>query len=112
MRAIHRWTLVALAVALVVLVPMTVRALPVPDEPMSAAALLSRIRGADDVAYSGTVEVHGRLGLPVSDHFTDVADLLGGDTRLRVWWRSADEWRVDRLLTTGEVDLFHHGAVT
>jgi hypothetical protein len=112
MRATHRWTLVALAVAFVVLAPMTVRALPVPDQPMSAAHLLSRIRSADDTAYSGTVEVHGRLGLPVSDHFTDIADLLGSDTRVRVWWRGADDWRVDRLLTTGEVDLFHHGDAT
>ena len=112
MRAFHRWTLVALAVAFVVVAPMTVRALPVHDEPMSAGHLLSRIRSADDTAYSGTVEVHGRLGLPISDHFTDIADLLGSDTRLRVWWRSADDWRVDRLLTTGEVDLFHHGDAT
>jgi hypothetical protein len=29
-----------------------------------------------------------------------------------VWWRSADDWRVDRLLDTGEVDLFHHGRST
>jgi hypothetical protein len=48
----------------------------------------------------------------VSDHFTDIADLLGGDTRMRVWWRSPDQWRVDKLLPTGEVDLFHHGRGT
>ena len=101
MRPIHRWSLVALAVALVVLVPMTVRALPVPDEPMSARDLLARVQGSEGAAYSGTVEVHGRLGLPVSDHFTDIADLLGSDTRMRVWWRDADAWRVDKLLPTG-----------
>jgi hypothetical protein len=112
MRPFHRWSLVALAVALVVLVPMTVRALPARDQPVSAAALLARIQGSDQAAYSGTVEVRGRLGLPVSDHFTDIADLLGGDTRLRVWWRGPDDWRVDKLLTTGEVDLFHHGRAT
>jgi hypothetical protein len=111
MRPFHRWSLVALAVALVVLVPMTVRALPVHDQRLSAAALLARVQG-DGAAYSGTVEVQGRLGLPVSDHFTDIADLLGSDTRLRVWWRDADDWRVDKLLPTGEVDLFHHGRAT
>jgi hypothetical protein len=112
MRPIHRWSLVALAVALVVLVPMTVRALPVPDESVSARDLFARIRAGEQVGYSGTVEVHGRLALPVSDHFTDVADLLGGDTRMRVWWRDSDQWRVDKLLPTGEVDLFHHGRAT
>jgi hypothetical protein len=29
-----------------------------------------------------------------------------------VWWRNESDWRVDRLLDTGEVDLFHQGAVT
>ena len=112
MRPIHRWSLVALAVALVVLVPITVRALPVPDEAVSARDLLARMQAGDGAGYSGTVEVHGRLGLPVSDHFTDIADLLGSDTRMRVWWRSSDQWRVDKLLPTGEVDLFHHGRAT
>lgn len=112
MRPIHRWSLVALACALIVVVPMAVRALPVPDRPMRATTLLARIRGSEGTAYSGTVESTGRLGLPVSDHFTDVADLLGGDTRLQVWWRSPVDWRVDKLLATGEVDLFHHGDTT
>ena len=112
MRPIHRWSLVVLAVALVVLVPITVRGLPVPDEAVSARDLLARMQAADRAGYSGMVEVHGRLGLPVSDHFTDIADLLGSDTRMRVWWRNADQWRVDKLLPTGEVDLFHHGPAT
>jgi hypothetical protein len=112
MRPTHRWSLVALAVSLVVLVPMSVRALPVPDQSVSARELLARVQGSERTAYSGMVEVHGRLGLPVSDHFTDIADLLGSDTRMRVWWRSADAWRVDKLLPTGEVDLFHHGRAT
>jgi hypothetical protein len=110
MRPIHRWSLVALAVALVVLVPMTVRALPVHDEAISASDLLAQVRGSDATAYSGEVEVHGRLGLPVSDHFSDVADLLGSDTRMQVWWRNSKNWRVDKLLPTGEVDLFRHGS--
>ncbi|MGA8245904.1 MAG: hypothetical protein WB797_03300 [Nocardioides sp.] len=112
MRPIHRWSLVSLACALITLVPMAVRALPVHDSSIGAAQLLARIRASGDTTYSGMVETTGRLGLPVSDHFTDVADLLGGDTRLRVWWRGSSDWRVDRLLATGEVDLFHHGGTT
>jgi len=112
MRPIHRWSLVALAVALVVLVPMTVRALPVHDQAISASDLLAKVQDSDDAGYSGEVEVRGRLGLPVADHFTDLADLLGGETRMRVWWRNAEDWRVDKLLPTGEVDLFRHGRAT
>jgi hypothetical protein len=112
MRPIHRWSLVVLACALIALVPMTVRALPVHDQPVSAAQLLAKVRAGASTPYSGMVETTGRLGLPVSDHFTDVADLLGGDTRMRVWWRGSDDWRVDKLLTTGEIDLFHHGDAT
>ena len=46
MRPIHRWSLVALAVALVVLVPMSVRALPVHDEAISAPDLLTLVQGS------------------------------------------------------------------
>jgi hypothetical protein len=112
MRPIHRWSLVVLAVALAVLVPMSVRALPVHDQAVTAPDLLARVQGSGGAGYSGEVEVHGRLGLPVSDHFTDVADLLGGDTRMRVWWRNTQDWRVDKLLPTGEIDLFRHGRAT
>ncbi len=112
MRPIHRWSLVALAVALVVLVPMTVRALPVHDQAISASDLLARVQAGDGTPYSGEVEVEGRLGLPVSDHFSDIADLLGSDTKMRVWWRNSEDWRVDKLLPTGEIDLFRHGRAT
>jgi hypothetical protein len=112
MRAVHRWSLVAATCAMAVVVPAGVRAWPVPDRDLSAAQVLALVRAGEDTAYSGTVEARGRLGLPVSDHFTDVADLLGGDTRMQVWWRSSQDWRVDKLLDTGEVDLFHHGDAT
>jgi hypothetical protein len=112
MRPAHRWGLVALACALGVITPYAVRARPVPDSSIDAAALAARVRAVGDTPYSGTVEVQGRVSLPVADHFTDLADLFGSRTHLRVWWRGATDWRVDRLLTTGEVDLFHHGRET
>jgi hypothetical protein len=31
---------------------------------------------------------------------------------LRVWWRDADDWRVDAVKTAGETDLFRDGGVT
>ncbi|MEP6761671.1 MAG: transcriptional regulator, partial [Sporichthyaceae bacterium] len=56
---------------------------------------------------SGYVETLGTLQLPVADRFTDVGDLFGQRTRMRVWWRGPDDWRVDKVFATGETDLFH-----
>ncbi|MBO0844428.1 MAG: hypothetical protein J2P22_03315 [Nocardioides sp.] len=112
MRPIHRWAVVAGVFVLLALAPMAGRAIPAHDRSLSAGQLLSLVRDGYTAPYSGTVEASGRLGLPFNDRFTDLADLLGGQTRLRVWWRGPDDWRVDRLLDTGEVDLFHHQDVT
>src|SRR4051794_9853522 len=112
MRPIHRWSVVAGVFVVLALVPMAGRAFPASDRPVSAAQLLSLVRSGNDASYSGTVEANGRLGLPFDDRFTDLADLFGGQTRLRVWWRDTTDWRVDRLLDSGEVDLFHHGSTT
>jgi hypothetical protein len=112
MRPIHRWTVVAGVFLLLALVPWAGRAFPASDRSMSAGQLLSLVRQGYDAPYSGLVESSGRLALPFDDRFTDVADLFGGQTRLRVWWLDPQDWRVDRLLDSGEVDLFHHQNVT
>jgi hypothetical protein len=112
MTPIRRWLLVALAVALVIGVPVLVRRLPVGASDLSAADVLSRIRAAGDRGYSGTVELSGDVALPVTSHFTDIGELLGGETTLRVWWHDASAWRVDKVLVTGETDLFHRGDQT
>lgn len=112
MRPIHRWTVVAGVFVVLALIPLAGRAFPATDRPLSAAQLLSLIRSGDSAPYSGMAEARGRLGLPFEDRFTDLADLFGGQTRLRVWWRGPTDWRVDRLLDSGEVDLFHHQNVT
>jgi hypothetical protein len=112
MRPVHRWGFAAVATALVLLTPYAGRARPTHDPDVDTSAVVAAVRGSADASYSGLVEVRGRLALPIADHFTDLADLFGGQTRLRVWWRGEDDWRVDRLLDTGEVDLFHQGPQT
>jgi len=107
MTMLRRWCLVALGVALVVGVPMGVRALPAGESDVSAEDLLAQVAGAQERSWSGLVETQGSLALPVADRFTDVGALLGESTRLRVWWRDRESWRVDRLLASGEVDLVH-----
>ena len=85
--------------------------MPAHDSDMSAADLLALAQGSGSVAYSGYAEAAGSLELPVTDQFSDVAKLLGDRTRLRVWWRSADDWRVDAVETAGESDPFRHGGL-
>src|ERR1700759_3122521 len=112
MRAAHRWGLAGWVTALALLVPYAGRLHPVSDPTIATSALVAAIRDGGDTPYSGTVTVDGNVGLPIADHFSDLADLFGGTTRLRVWWRDGDDWRVDRLLDTGEIDLFHQGDTT
>lgn len=58
------------------------------------------------VAHSGLVESSGTLGLPDLPRLGEVAALLGGSTRARVWWRSPNSWRVDRISATGESGVY------
>lgn len=112
MHASRRWAVAALGTIVLLAAPIAVRALPADDTDVTAATLLARAQASGPVAYSGYVESVGTLQLPVTDQFSDLAALLGQRSRLRVWWRSADNWRVDALETAGETDLFHRGAMT
>ncbi|MEO6509422.1 MAG: hypothetical protein ABIO16_00415 [Nocardioides sp.] len=91
---------------------VAVRAWPAQDSDVSAAALLAEVEAGAHHPYSGYVESLGTLQLPTADRFTDVGQLFGEKTRMRVWWRSSDAWRVDKLLTTGEQDLVHNAQGT
>lgn len=111
----RRWALVALLLAVVVGVPTALRAVPPADSDVAAADLLALVRGAEGRAWSGYVETRGTLQLPTAggaDDFDGVAALFGERTRLRAWWRGDDDWRVDRLLATGESDLRHDDGLT
>jgi hypothetical protein len=112
MTALSRWCIVALGVALLIGVPLAVRARPAQDQEISATDLLARVEAARNHPYSGYVESRGNLQLPITDRFTDVGALFGERTRMRAWWRGADEWRVDKLLVSGETDLVHDASGT
>lgn len=71
--------------------------------------VLHRVLTSASVPHQGLAESRGTLGLPDVRRFGDIAALLGSTTRARVWWRGPDEWRVARLLTTGEQDLYADG---
>lgn len=107
MTAARRWILVALGVVVLIATPVTLRLLPASGSDASARELLHRARTTSDVPFSGYARSVGTLQLPLTDRFSSLSSLLGGSTRMHVWWRSTDLWRIDTLRTTGESDLFH-----
>jgi hypothetical protein len=101
-----RWLVVLLTAAALVVSPLAFRARPASEQQVSVDQLVQRIQESRDVAWSGFVQTSGSLQVPDSDSFANLAQLLGEQNDLRVWWRSADDWRVDRIRSTGETDLF------
>lgn len=100
--------MLAVAAALVV-TPLAVAARPAADSGLSARLLASRILASDRVTWSGLVRSSGSLAAPSTDSFAGLGDLFGADNDLRVWWRAPDDWRIDRIRSTGETDVFSHG---
>ncbi len=105
MRRGWRWLVVAAVTATLVALPFAARLLPVAHSSISAARLLIRVQGSAGVQYSGYAESSGGLALPVTSQFNSINDLFGDRTQLRVWWRAADDWRVDSINLSGERDL-------
>ncbi len=101
-----RWVIVLVTAAVLVAVPLGVRHRPAADSDISAVELAERIQASGGLAWSGLAQTSGGLQLPDNDSFVGLAQLLGEDNELRVWWRAADDWRIDRVRSTGETDLF------
>ncbi|MDQ2781119.1 hypothetical protein [Lapillicoccus sp.] len=105
MKAPWRWAVCVALVAAFVAVPFVVRALPAgspgPGD-TTAAQLLERMRSSWSNPYAGYAETTGSIALPASDQLDSVATLLGSRTQIRVWWRSAKDWRADTLSQFGE----------
>jgi hypothetical protein len=104
----RRWLAVLAGIAVLVALPSAVGALPAAKSDLTAAQLLQRVQQSAPVAYSGYAESDGGLALPVTSQFSGLADLFGGHTQLRVWWRSAHDWRLDSIGFAGETDV-HDG---
>ena len=104
-----RWLAVLLAAAAFIVMPLLMSARPAAPSDMTAVELAARVQESADVPWSGFVETAGTLQVPDNESFATLAQMLGENTQLRVWWRSADDWRVDRIRSTGETGLFRHG---
>lgn len=107
-----RWLVVLLAAAALVAAPIAVTHRPAAFSDLPAVELARRVQGSGTVAWSGLVQTSGALQVPDSDSFATLGELLGEDNQLRVWWRGGDDWRVDRLRSTGETDLFRQAGLS
>jgi len=112
MTSIQRWGIFAVVIVAIVAITTAVRSRPVSGAQITSAKLLALIEAGQDAPYSGYAETRGALALPVTDRFTDVGSLFGETTKLRVWWRSPQQWRVDKLTTAGETDLIRRDDTT
>ena len=107
-----RWLIVAAVALALVAAPSLVRAIPARSSTIGAADLAHRIRAAYDAGWSGEVVAQGNLRVPLTAAtFSGIARLLGERTDLRVWWRTPDDWHVDRMTATGESDIAVDGGL-
>lgn len=114
-----RWGAVAAGVAVLlgvrVAAPEAARLIDAavrPSGQVSPQVLIDRALGSVGVAHEGVAQSRGSLGLPDLPRLSGVPALLGGTTRMRVWWASPQSWRVDTLTLNGEVGLYGTGATT
>ncbi len=114
---LQRWAVVLAGAVLIVAAPALAGRVAAAVSSSDAATpaprdLLQQALRSATVPHQGLVQSRGSLGLPDVRRFGDVAALLGSTTRARVWWSSPDSWRVARLLTSGEQDLYGTGGGT
>jgi hypothetical protein len=107
-----RWAVALGGTVAIGLLPTAVAALPVTESSQTLDQLVTAARNSAAVGHEGYAETTGNLGLPDLPRLGAVAALLGGTSHARVWWRSSDTWRVDRVTATGESDTYNwHGTV-
>ncbi len=111
-----RWAAVALGVVAAIGLPTVVPAavglidrVARSEARPAPAELVARALASADVAHEGVAQTRGSLGLPDLPRLGGVPDLLGSTTKTRVWWSSAQAWRVDVLTANGEVDTYGTG---
>jgi hypothetical protein len=103
--SVWRWLVVLCGVIALVALPTVIGAIPAQQSDIAAGELLSRITHPRAAGYSGYAESTGGLALPVTRQFSSVADLFGGTTQMRGWWRGEYDWRVDTVGFAGESDM-------
>jgi hypothetical protein len=101
-----RWLVVATATVVLAAVPVAVSAVPARAPATGVGQLAARIRASAVQPFQGYAVSTGSAGLPALPQLGDVADLLNGDTHLRVWYGSSSHWRVDVIGAGAERDTY------
>ena len=105
---VARWAITAVAAVALVVIPLALQARPAQPTTIGADVLAARMQASGSIGWSGTIDTVGTVQIPDNDSFATLATLLGQDNQLRAWWRSSDDYRIDRIRSTGETDLIRH----
>ncbi|MGB5937254.1 MAG: hypothetical protein WBG36_07010 [Ornithinimicrobium sp.] len=101
-----RWVVTALVIAVVAAIPYLSHARPVPEADLTPAQMVAAIMASQSTPHTGVVNSTGTILVPEADTFTSIATLFGEPNRIRVFWQDSEHWRLDRIRSTGETDLF------
>src|SRR2546421_10184185 len=88
----RRWVVVGAAALGLAAVPAVVGAVPVSPPATGLGTLVARMRASAVQPFQGYAVSSGSAGLPAIPQLGDVADLLNGDTQLRIWYGSSSHW--------------------
>ena len=102
----RRWLVVALGLAVLVAIPLGLRAVPVRATQIALGALVTRIAASAHQPYQGYATATANAGLPSLPQLDEVSNLFDGDTTLRLWYASPTRWRADTVTTAGERDIY------
>ncbi|KAB2348299.1 hypothetical protein [Actinomadura rudentiformis] len=101
----RRWLLVTALVAALCSIPFAIAAFPVAGADVDPQRLRGLILGSAERPYQGLAESTGSLGIPDLPGLDDATGLLGGTSRMRVWYDAPENWRVALVTATGERDF-------
>ncbi len=103
-RRTARWATALAGTAALIALPTLLGAARQPSTGLPAAQVVARAVASAGTAYSGLVQIDGRLGLPALPIQNRATEQLDQTTRVRVWWLSPTAWRTDTLDATGQQD--------